>query len=74
MFTSGYEYSRVGTEHALANRMSPRKMKNLKMLEVKKNEEKSMMKSSFLFSAYTVALEEFLIKKLHVQFGVKLKF
>jgi|TARA_B000000609_G_scaffold130075_1_gene104447 hypothetical protein len=38
VFTSGYEYSRVGTEHALANRMSPRKMKNLKKLEVKKNE------------------------------------
>ena len=43
--------------------MSPRKMKNLKMLEVKKNEGKSMMKSSFLFSAYTVDLEEFFDKK-----------
>ncbi|MAJ49247.1 MAG: hypothetical protein CL937_06025 [Deltaproteobacteria bacterium] len=63
MFTSGYKYSRVGTEHALANRIIPRKMKNLKMLEVKKNEGKSMMKSSFLFSAYTVELEEFFDKK-----------
>jgi hypothetical protein len=63
VFTSGYKYSRVGTEHALAIRMSPRKMKNLKMLEVKKNEGKSMMKSSFLFSAYTVELEEFFDKK-----------
>ena len=43
--------------------MIPRKMKNLKMLEVKKNEGKSMMKSSFLFSAYTVELEEFFDKK-----------
>ena len=38
-------------------------MKNLKMLEVKKNEGKSMMKSLFLFSAYTVELEEFFDKK-----------
>ena len=37
-------------------------MKNLKMLEVKKNEGKSMMKSSFLFSAYTIELEEFFDK------------
>jgi hypothetical protein len=63
VFTSGYEYSRVGAEHALANMMSPRKMKNLKMLEVKKNEGKSMKKSSFLFSAYTIELEEFFDKK-----------
>ena len=39
--------------------MIPRKMKNLKMLEVKKNEGKSMMKSSFLFSANLIELEEF---------------
>jgi len=63
VFTSGYKYSRVGTEHALAIRMNSRKMKNLKILEVKKNEGKSMMKSSFLFSAYTVELEEFFDKK-----------
>ncbi len=62
MFTSGYEYSRFGTEHALANRMIPSKMKNLKMLEVKKNERESMLKSSFLFSANTVELEEFFDK------------
>ena len=49
-------------------------MKNLKMLEVKKNEGKSMMKSSFLFSAYKVKLGEFFDKNLHIQFGVKLKF
>tara|TARA_B100000035_G_scaffold89012_1_gene74943 strand:+ start:468 stop:704 length:237 start_codon:yes stop_codon:yes gene_type:complete len=63
VFTSGYEYSRVGTEHALANRMSPRKMKNLKMLEFKKNEVKSMKKSSFLFSANPIELEECFDKK-----------
>ncbi len=38
-------------------------MKNLKMLEVKKNEGKSMIKSSFLFSAYSVEQEEFFDKK-----------
>ena len=38
-------------------------MKNLKMLEVKKNEGKSMMKSSFLFSANPIELEEFFDKK-----------
>ena len=38
-------------------------MKNLKILEVKKNEEKSMKKLSFLFSAYTIELEEFFNKK-----------
>lgn len=38
-------------------------MKNLKMLDVKKNEGKSMKKSSFLFSAYTIELEEFYDKK-----------
>ena len=38
-------------------------MKNLKMLEVKKNEWKSMKKSSFLFSANTIELEEFYDKK-----------
>lgn len=38
-------------------------MKNLKMLDVKKNEGKSMKKSSFLFSAYTIELEEFFDKK-----------
>tara|TARA_B100000683_G_scaffold156908_1_gene151582 strand:- start:55 stop:243 length:189 start_codon:yes stop_codon:yes gene_type:complete len=59
VFTSGYEYSRVGTEHPLANRMNPRNMENLKMLEFKKNEVKSMKKSSFLFSAFPIELEEF---------------
>ena len=39
-------------------------MKNLKMLEFKKNEVKSMKKSSFLFSAYTIELEEFFDEKL----------
>ena len=38
-------------------------MKNLKMLDVKKNEGKSMMKSSFLFLAYPIELEEFYDKK-----------
>ena len=38
-------------------------MKNLKMLEVKKNEGKSMKKSSFLFSANAIELEEFFDKK-----------
>ena len=33
-------------------------MKNLKMLEFKKNEVKSMKKSSFLFSANPIELEE----------------
>ena len=50
------------TEHPLPNRMSPRKMKNLKMLEVKKNEVKSMKKTSFLFSANPIELEEFFDK------------
>ena len=49
-------------------------MKNLKMLEFKKNEVKSMKKSSFLFSANPIELEEFFINNLQVQFGVKLKF
>ena len=62
VFTSGYEYSRVGTKHPLANRMSTRKMKNLKKLEVKKNEGESMKKSSFLFSANPIELEEFFDK------------
>ncbi len=38
-------------------------MKNLKMLEVKKNEVKSMKKSSFLFSANPIELEECFDKK-----------
>ena len=38
-------------------------MKNLKMLEVKKNEGKSMKKSSFLFLAFPIELEEFFDKK-----------
>ena len=38
-------------------------MKNLKMLEFKKNEVKSMKKSSFLFSANPIELEEFYDKK-----------
>ena len=33
-----------------------------------------MKKSSFLFSANPIELEEFLIDKLQVQIGVKLKF
>ena len=37
-------------------------MKNLKKLEVKKNEVKSMKKSSFLFSANPIELEEFFDK------------
>ena len=49
-------------------------MKNLKMLEFKKNEGEAMKKSSFQFSANPIELEEFLINNLQVQFGVKLKF
>ena len=37
-------------------------MKNLKMLEFKKNEGKSMKKSSFLFSANPIELKEFFDK------------
>ena len=38
-------------------------MKNLKMLEFKKNKVKSMKKSSFLFSANPIELEEWFDKK-----------
>ena len=37
-------------------------MKNLKMLEFKKNEVKSMKKSSFLISTNPIKLEEFFDK------------